>query len=273
MFRDFMMTDALPDGQEVTDPLSRWRFDAQLGVGVWRKLRYPYPKPYAIARRNFARFVRDRIIESREWVGKHLDTEAQVARRFSGHRIVVDWNRLKTTFTPEFVPVWVSDATLLSVKDWLSESTEPSIIWCGDQVFAERVAAELGLQFYSQKGKSSDGGSLHSAPKDRSLVSSWCANYKGFNLQSWSRHLIVTPPQSAKFLEQIFGRSHRRGQTQHVYVDLLITSGGTERSFNAAIDEAGRSREVLALNQKLLRATVARGSVIKTESNIYRWGE
>jgi hypothetical protein len=79
------------------------------------------------------------------------------------------------------------------------------------------------------------------------------------------------PPQSAKWLEQIFGRSHRSGQDEHVIVDVLATSGGTLDAFGAAIAEASNVRATVSLTQKLLRADIVRARPRITAENEFRW--
>jgi hypothetical protein len=81
----------------------------------------------------------------------------------------------------------------------------------------------------------------------------------------------VYPPQSAKYLEQVFGRSHRAGQTEAVTVDMLATSGGTLDAFEAAISEATCVRDRDAMTQKILRAEVVRAIPRITDSNRFRW--
>jgi hypothetical protein len=102
-------------------------------------------------------------------------------------------------------------------------------------------------------------------------VASWNANKKGFNLQPWPYQLVAMPPQSAKWLEQIFGRSHRRGQTEPVTVDVLATSGGTLDLFEAALSEAETVRDRDSLSQKILRAKIVRAKPRIAGGNDYRW--
>ena len=147
----------------------------------------------------------------------------------------------------------------------------PGIVWCGSVDFGRALAREAGLQYYGQRGQSESGGALHTAPVGESLVASGGANKKGCNLQAGPRQLITMPPQSAKWLEQIFGRSHRSGQNEHVIVDVLATSGGTLDAFEAAIAEAANVRATVSLTQKLLRADIVRARPRITAENEFRW--
>lgn len=270
-FERFGLEQENPAGIPVSDPLSRWRLDAELGLGLYSRWAPPPPEAWRDARRAVARFVRERIDASTH-SARPMDTEAQVLRRYAEHPIVKAWLAAKPMFAGTTEIVWISRSALDSVHDWLRDlEGEPGIVWCGSVAFGRALAKEAGLAYYGQRGVTDGGGALHSAPPDASFVASWNANKKGFNLQAWARQLIVMPPQSAKWLEQIFGRSHRSGQERHVIVDVLATSGGTLDVLESAIGEAACIRERESLTQKLLRADVVRADPSITASNIYRW--
>jgi len=272
-FARFLVELETPGGIPVSDPLSRWLLDSQLGLGLYTRWNPPPPDRWRNARRNVARFVREQIDASTR--SDHpLDTEAQVLRRFASHPIVREWLAVKPTFAGTTETVWISRSALDSCLDWLRELRAegmPGIVWCGSVDFGRALAREAGLQYYGQRGQSESGGALHTAPMGESLVASWGANKKGFNLQAWPRQLITMPPQSAKWLEQIFGRSHRSGQDEHVIVDVLATSGGTLDAFEAAIAEASNVRATVSLTQKLLRADIVRARPRITAENEFRW--
>jgi hypothetical protein len=269
-FEHFLTTLETPEGMPVSDPLSRWRMDGQLGCGLYLRWRIPPPEPWREARRAVARFVRDRIAASTH-SRRPLDTEAQVLRRFEEHPIVTQWARVKDTFEPETEPVWLSDSVVLSAIDWLRESDAPGIVWSGCVEFAIALSHTARLSYYGREGRDSMGRGLHLADPRANMIASWHANKKGFNLQPWTRQLIVMPPQSAKWFEQIFGRSHRAGQDEAVIVDVLATSGGTLDLFETAIGEAGFARETIGMTQKLLRAELVRATPHVTRANRFRW--
>ena len=272
-FARFLVELETPGGIPISDPLSRWLLDSQLGLGLYTRWNPPPPDRWRNARRNVARFVREQIDASTR-SDRPLDTEAQVLRRFASHPIVREWLAVKPTFDGATETVWISRSALDSCLDWLRELRAegmPGIVWCGSVDFGRALAREAGLQYYGQRGQSESGGALHTAPVGESLVASWGANKKGFNLQAWPRQLITMPPQSAKWLEQIFGRSHRSGQDEHVIVDVLATSGGTLDAFEAAIAEALNVRATVSLTQKLLRADIVRARPRITAENEFRW--
>lgn len=270
-FERFALEQESPGGIPVSDPLSRWLLDAQLGLGLYTRWAPPPPDAWRSARRAVARFVRERI-DATARAARPLDTEAQVLRAYASHPVVREWLAIKPTFDGTTETVWISRSTLDDVHAWLAElAGVPGIVWCGSVDFGRTVAREAGLAYYGQGGRTEGGAALHEAPEGESLVASWNANKKGFNLQAWPRQLLVMPPQSAKWLEQIFGRSHRSGQRDHVVVDVLATSGGTLDTFDAAINEAATVRDREALTQKLLRADIVRATPPKTATNEFRW--
>lgn len=270
-FETFLKTLESPDGMPVADPLSRWRLDGQLGCGLYLRYNPPPPTRWRDARRAVAKFVYDRIAQSTH-SRKPLDTEAQVLRVYEDHPIVTEWKAVKPTFVPQTEAVWISDSVIHSVRDWLAESPDvPGIVWTGCVEFAVALAAATRLSYYGREGKDQHGRGLHAADPTRSMISSWHANKRGFNLQPWRRQLLVMPPQSARYLEQIFGRSHRQGQTEAVTVDVLVTSGGTLDAFDSALAEAGFGRETVGVTQKILRAKIDHRAPRVTKANRYRW--
>lgn len=269
-FERFACEYESPSGEPISDPLSRWLLDAQLGLGLYTRWSPAPCDRWRDARRAVARFVREQIAASRR-TKRPLDTERQVLRRFADHPVVQEWREAKPLFDGSTETVWFSDATILDCLAWIVRQTVPSIVWCGSVDFGRALAARAALPYYGPRGLTDSGQSLHDAPV-QTLVASWQANKKGFNLQSWTRQLIVMPPASAKWLEQIFGRSHRAGQDQPVDVDVLATSGGTIDAFHAAISEARTIRSTVTLTQKLLRADV----VVEPRTpggNVFRWAQ
>lgn len=272
-FERFLVEQESPGGIPVSDPLSRWLLDGQLGLGLYTQWAPPPPDAWRDARRTVARFVRDRI-DATTHAARPLDTEAQVLRAHPTHPAVVAWMREKPTFAGATETVWITRSALDSCHDWLRERAAegvPGIVWTGSVAFGQTLAREAGLAYYGQRGQTGAGAQLHAAPVGVPLVASWGANKKGFNLQAWPRQLIAMPPQSAKWLEQIFGRSHRSGQREPVIVDVLATSGGTLDAFDAALAESTLVRDTVGLTQKVLRADIVRATPPRTPTNEYRW--
>lgn len=269
-YRDFLLKFQNPGGITISDPLSRWQMDGLMGCGLYRYWDPPPPEAWVLARRAKDRFVRQRIAYSAH-TSHPLDTEMQVIKRYQGHPIVAEWLRVRDSFAGETCCAWLTRSTIDSAIAWLRESPDAGIIWCGSVDYAQALARAARLPYYGRRGECEDGTGLHEARPGQSFVASWNANKKGWNLQAWHRALIVLPPQSAKWIEQIIGREHRSGQRDPVTVDFLMTSGGTIDAFEAALREAQFAAKSVALTQKILRATIIRARPRITPSNRYRW--
>jgi hypothetical protein len=282
-FRVFREDQLTPGGITPATPLEEYKDENHMGCGLYRQYVTPPPSEWLEARREFARFCRDAIRGSRESArvqrGTHrarvLDTEGQVVARYAGTPVVAEWLRLKPTFKPEIDVVWLTNATIRTAISWLTESPDPGILWCGSVDFARALAEATGLEYFGAKGVGTFGTPLYSFDTEsaptRSIIVSWNANKKGFNLHRFARGAVFLPPQSGKWLEQLIGRQHRSKQEQHVVFDLFATSGGTFDSFQAALREAGFGRASMGLTQKVLRADVQITPPGITESNQFRW--
>lgn len=278
-FHDFSGADGLgqrmPDGRIVAAPLERWRNEGFLGCGGYPRYVKPGPpqewrEERARRSRAFAELCRTTIRNSRGWRDP-ADTEKQVRRVHAGHPVITEWDEYADDpYAKEFV--WISDATIQTAIAFLAESPEPAIIWCGGVEFGKALAKATGLSYFGREGKDQYKNELHAAKPGRSFICSWNANKKGFNLQAWVRHGVFNPPTSAKWLEQLFGRSHRSGVAESgVAFTLFATSGGTLDAIDAAVAEAGFAKHSVGPTQKILRATFTRARPKRTERNKFRW--
>lgn len=256
-----------PSGEPVSDPLSMLRIDGQAGCGLYTYWKPPPPTEWVDARRALAALVRKRVAETRH-AAHPLDTDQQVIRAHATHPAVVEWTRVRKTFDPikSSRVKWLSKATLNRVRKWIDSHTAHGrvcIVWCGNVEFGQRLAEEAGVPYYGREGKErTTGRGLHEADPRKSMVCSWHANKRIFNLQDWREHAIVYPPQSAKYLEQTFGRSHRApkpGVALHLTrcrFTVFLTSGGTLDMFRKAVAEARFAKDTAKHTQKILKATI-----------------
>lgn len=274
-YANFAKYGKSPDGWVISDPLSKWRIDGQMGgCGMYTRLNPPPPEEWATRRRVFARFICRAIERSRRpgSGSKPLDTEAQVCRRYPDHPAVREWKDIKGEYDPDAnsEAVWLTESALDTAIDWIEESDEPGIVWCGSVEFAKRLSRETGLRYFSREGQDRTGQSLYNT-KTENIIVSWVACNKIFNLQEWSRMSVFLPPQSAEILEQMFGRAHRANQKRDVVVDFFCGSGGTYDLFNTAMSEAGFNKESVTLTQKILRAEITRRYPRINDRNQFRW--
>jgi hypothetical protein len=229
------------------------------------------PIMWRVARRDVSGFVRG-CIERSTGSSRPLDTEGDVFRAHPRNVVVLAWLAWAELFAPSTMPVWLSTATVEDAAAWAKESSDPGIIWVGGVEFASALVLATGLPYYGRDGTDArTGRRLHRADPTSTMIVSWNANKKGFNLQPWSRQAVFMPPQSAKWLEQMFGRSHRSGAERPVHIDFFATSGCVLDAFEAAVGEAEFAQETMGLTQKILRAAIVRGTPRVTPANEWRW--
>jgi hypothetical protein len=269
VFRKECMT---PDGWFMSDPLSWYRHGGQLGTGMYLRWNPRPPDWWLDPRREFCKFVRDKIDVGTGPKGQALHTEKQVIRAFWNHPIVQAWKYVEKKFIPNSEPVWLSGSVLIETAEWTADmSNGPGLVWVGNVEFGQALSTITGLRFYGAKGLDEAGNYIERHPKGESAILSWGANLRGRNLQyNWARNRIVNPPQSGRYLEQLFGRTHRSGQDQPVSVEILLTSGETIDAFESAWREARFGKSTNGITQKLLRAKVERAKPEITR-NPYRW--
>ena len=226
---------------------------------------------YARARSNADALTQRLLAAARRT--RTFDTERQVLAAFPEHDTVLAFAEQCAKHGKSFPTeaVWVSTAGVESVVEWFRAQTEPTVIWCGGVEFARALAIALRLPYYGSEGKDERGRSLHKAPTSESMIVSWNANMRGFNLQAWTNHAITQAPQSAKYREQIYGRPHRAGVKGAVRFTEFIGSGGGLDAFDAAMSEASFAKATTGLTQKILRAHIEYATPPRTATNAYRW--
>jgi hypothetical protein len=267
-----------PSGEPVSDALSMLRIESQAGCGIYTYWKPPPPQEWIDARREVAAYIRKRIADTRHAL-KPLDTDAQVIRAHPDAKYyckerkrtvypVREWLAVRKMFDPlkSSRVKWLSDATLQRVARWIDSNRKKGrvcLVWCGSVEFGVRLAEVAGVPYYGREGKErTTRRGLHEADPRKSMVCSWHANKRIFNLQDWREHAIVYPPPSAKYLEQMFGRSHRSpkpGVKLHltpVNFTVFLTSGGTLDSFRKAVSEAQFAKDTAKSTQKILRADI-----------------
>lgn len=270
-FEQLLTTWESPGGIPVSDPLSCRQLEAQIGLGFYTQWDPDPPEEWRNARKAFARFVRDKI-EASTYTDRPMDTEAQVARRYQASPVVKRWKEVKGLFDGRTKTTWISQSTVNRAARWLKEVGGPAIIWTGSVEFGRAFSDMTGVEYFGEQGVGQSGARLHAETGSRAVCASWHANKKGLNLQGFSRQLIVLPPSSAKWIEQLIGRSHRAGQEKDVDVDILISSGVVHDMLVSAFEEAKGVKGTVAMTQKILRASILWAEKpASTNTNLYRW--
>ena len=246
----------LPNGDICKTGVERWAHMRQLALGFFYKWDPAPPMEWLDARREYNSTVRKFLTYSRTY-----DTELQArlfwARQHMEGKLdpshpIYAWERIKDTFVPNSVPVWIDDFAVDWCAKWLKKRGEPRILWTEHVCFAERVSQKSGCPYF---GAGDDAGVRQT--KEHSIILSIAAHSEGKNLQDrYAYNLISSIPPSGKTMEQLLGRTHRAGQKRdEVTCDVMLNTIELEESFVQAKNEARYLEDSLGQQQKLNFAT------------------
>lgn len=244
-----------PDGWYLADKsFEVWHVARQMGLGFFYMFDPRPPNDWYEARKNWARSVRNFLSAAQVY-----DTAFQVEQLARGGNLPrkmleywQTWEEIAPTYTPNSVPVWLSNYAIEWVRDNIRE---PTLIWCEHIAFAERLAACTRWPYFGAKGETVGGLFVEGyEPKTPAIVSVE-SNKEGRNLQKWSRNLLVSPKNDAVSTEQILGRTHREGQTKPVTMQVLVTCEENVSSLGNVLNRARYVYETTGQAQKVLGAT------------------
>lgn len=250
----------LPDESPMIDPLEVSRHAREIALGFFYRWKVPGPPAWMEARREWGRFVRQTLKHSR-----HLDTELQVRNAIArgllgthqaeGKSILTVWDLVRPTFIPETEPVYLSDAALRAVSDWLAIG--PGIVWVEQSYFGETLSKLTGLPYFGSEGRDSKGREILAYTPGAPCIASIQANGKGLNLQAWHRSLITSVPYTGIQMEQLLGRTHRPNQeAKTVFYDVLLNCFEHVRTFWRTVRDANFIANSTGVLQRLQVATI-----------------
>jgi hypothetical protein len=242
-----------PDGWIIVDAPVVWSTAQQLALGFYYKCDPRPPEAWTIARQNWAGYCRERIK-----VGD-IDTELQVANECrslaeNAHRSWLEWIKIRHTFVPNVVPVWLDDNRIQQAAAWLKK--HKGLCWTQFRAFGERLSEVAQVPFFSADASDRDGHSILDYPGGPAIVSI-AACSEDLNLQDrWHANLFVAPPSSGQHLEQALARTHRFGQrSDEVTCQLWVGCLENEEAIvNARAKEAAVALSSLDDARKLLVA-------------------
>jgi hypothetical protein len=258
-------TGQIEPGHDLEGPLEKQAKESELGCDFQHIWDPPPPEEWRDKRRTFARFVRRKIEESAD-SRRPLDTELAVKKAYKNHAAVAEWLAIEPTFKPDSLPVWLGGSVVAAAAEWAEG--EPGLIWVQHLPVGEAIAQLTGLPFYQAQGLTAAGASIVRIDPTKSAIVSIASNLRGRNLQAFNRNLIIGCPQSAKYFEQLIGRTHRYGQKRPVLVEIMLTSGLSRYSFDMLLKEAKFVKAVRGKTQKILRSHIER---TKFPSEAIRW--
>ena len=253
-----------PSGEEIIEPVDVWRHAREMACGFFYYWDPAAPAPWREARSAWAKLVRDTLKYSRTY-----DTGLQVALAVSKGELGPEakathdtWIGLRSTFTPNPVASWVSDATIKFCAAWAAKNS--GIIWVEQRAFGARLAKATGLPYYSNQGVDPLTGEFIEACESETCIASIESNKEGRNLQhKFSRNLITSCPTTGGTWQQLLGRTHRRGQdAEEVTVDVLISCKEQKEAFEQALADCSFQKNLQQQTQKLAIADVILDEVV-----------
>ena len=250
-----------PDGWALTEAVDVWRVARQLALGMHYVWSPRPPEEWLLARRQWAKFVRDALSHSRT-----LDSELQVTHAVERGTIDDDgllaaWRAQAPTFEINVCDVWHDDCALIACTEWLRE---PGIVWVEHSFFGRELARRAKVPYFGAKGVDADGRPIEDAA-GIPCVASVAANGTGRNLQAWSRNLITAIGPDAARLEQLIGRTHRDGQAQdEVTLDVIFACGEHVDAWERVRVMAADHEALTGQSQKILVADIVAHPPVKS---------
>ncbi len=254
-----------PDDWELMSGVDVWRHAQELALGLHYAWDPRPPKDWMGARKEWSKFVRGVIAN-----GRTYDSELHVANACDAGDLdgsaLERWRRVRPTFTPNVVAVWHDDSALEACRAW---AKKPGLVWTEHDLFARRLSEVSDLPYFGAGGLDEAGRYIEDSLPGTSAIASIDANREGKNLQGlWSRNLLVCPPPSAAWQEQLIARTHRPGQkADEVIIDVLL---GCRENFDAmqrALQGARAIQDTTGKVQKLLLSDVT----LPTEAEVDGW--
>ena len=243
------------DGEGLMRAADVWRHAQEMALGLYYRWNPAPPQPWLTARTNWNAFVRETISR-----GRTYDSMLHVANGCdAGHldgTTLDAWRLVRDTFVPNVEAVWFDDSAIEWCVEWLKK---PGLLWTEHWFFAQRLAEIAGVPYYGAKGYTLDGQNyIEDERPGLSAIASIDANREGRNLQKlWNRNLLVCPPSSSAWIEQVIARTHRPGQAaDEVIVDVLLGCRENWDAVQKAIVGARAVQDITGKTQKLLLADI-----------------
>lgn len=243
-----------PDEEELVTALDYWRCSTQLAQGFY----YYWDWPHGIvdhlwmnARSRWHKVVRrilqDNVADMDSPLLVYRAVERGQIRDPDAQDALEVWKTVKHRKKPPTATKWISDYLIRDAIEWHLD--HPSgLIWQSDRA-VERAFREAGMVVYGPGEIPLDDGV--------GKVLSISSHGTGLNLQTQhNENLILCWPSSGSVCEQLFGRTHRFGQTQdEVHVNFYMPTPEAESALNKSRADAQYVLDTMKSPQKLLYGT------------------
>lgn len=242
----------VPNGDTIESAFDLWRHERSMSCGLWYRWRDPAPEEWLEARRNISAYYREVLEHSQRLrcpmdVANHLDRHGEVKGHPGGAELLADWRAIAPSFKPVTVHEWIDTSTLEYAKQWAEK--ERGLVWVWHAGFGERLAKETGLPYFREGAM--DAAGRRPAECDGPLILSMHSCRRGLNLQAWQDNLIIGPPTTNEYWQQLLSRTHRRGQESDVSCRILLRVEGDVLGYEQAHVDARYSESIKAHPQRL----------------------
>jgi hypothetical protein len=232
----------LPDGTEFSEATEWWRHSVEMSQGFYYRWKEQPPEEWLAARAMFNKAIRHKLRYSRKY-----DTPGQVVEANPDMPEYLQWKEIEKTFTPVTEAVWFCEDVIDYAKKF------KGLIWTEHKAVGQKLA---GKDYFSSNGENEKKTHIYDFRGDRAVVSINAIS-EGFNLQSWDKNLILSPPSSGDKFEQLMGRTHRQGQkSDSVYFEVIQTDRVLQVNFEQAKKDAEYIENITSQKQKLNLADI-----------------
>lgn len=266
---DYMIPGADPDAiEELEDALAIAKAAQQVSNGVLYYWQYPRGEPvqlikeWLLRRRDYNKEVREQALLGETF----LDSEKlcrDAARRFYGE---IDKRHDRPDWQCHSWPAWrdimnkveplpsswvMHDFLVDDIQEWLADNT--GIVWYSMSAIARRLREKTGLPIHDGGPGAEDR--LMAEDGSRSIICSISSNGRGRDgLQfSFNKQLLVNPPASQTWFEQVLARSHRRGQkAETVFTEFYAHTPEVKKAVTQAFKRSAFVRDLMKQRPRLL---------------------
>lgn len=262
----------LPNGDPCEGGVVFWNHAREIANGFCYQYKVAPPQEWREARSAWVNFCREVMTHSR----KQLDTPLQIwnaveAGQFGTVHEWENWKRIRDTFKPETLPLWIDDYLVRDAEKWALETG--GIVWVSHSTAytygVDEDEDQLGGQFKNIPyfGAGDERIKTFKGPCAASVRS----HGVGKNLQQWDRALIMGFPSSNKTLEQLLARLHRTGQkSEQVQFEFYAHSLENLNAIDKCLDDAKFICDTSGSDQRILNAYILDADDRSFNSSRYR---
>lgn len=232
-----------PSGTEFMLALDLYRHLREISQGFCYEWIERPPLKWLNARREFSSFVRSILGNSRS-----LDTMMQIVEAFKLDPIIKRWKEIEPTFKLRSRAEWFTYEYFRKISYLVQKRT---LLWVSHKTVGKYLEKKSNYMFYTENGENKNGESINDCKSDVAIVSTQSIS-EGFNLQRFTRNVILCPPKQGRKWEQLLGRTHRTGQTKDVEAYVCGTLPENREDFEQAILDAQYIQNKTGNKQKLV---------------------